>query len=202
MGLGKFGICQLTSKGNDSTFDTTSNAVLAYAERMKIKSKLIQLSGKNLGLFCKKILKLQDTEVETDVSGIDGKDVIPKTSGPKKDVPDDKKDKDNKKVRKYYKQLVEELNGSSERPEDVKNDKSKNKLDNDATDGSMSISAFGGRGGKGAYSSAEERAMKMRYQEVMKDYLIDEIKILDGSINDLEDGFTTSADHTIEIDDP
>ncbi|KAJ4113933.1 hypothetical protein NW768_011463 [Fusarium equiseti] len=39
-----------------------------------------------------------------------------------------------------------------------------------------------------------------RYGELMKDYLIDEVKTLEDSIADLEEGFTTRADHTIEIE--
>ncbi|PNP60617.1 hypothetical protein FNYG_14656 [Fusarium nygamai] len=143
----------------DSTFDTTSDAVLVYAETIKIDSKLIQLPGKNLGLFCNKLLIAQDAEI--DVSGIDGKEGIPKTSGPKKDVPDDKKKKGDEKD-----------DGKKDNNKD--GDKGKDEVDNDATDGrdagnvwlfiqdanvetleKLRISAFGGRGGKGADSSAE-----------------------------------------------
>ncbi|KAJ4079280.1 hypothetical protein NW760_015224 [Fusarium oxysporum] len=143
----------------DSTFDTTSDAVLVYAETIKIDSKLIQLPGKSLGLFCNKLLITQDAEI--DVSGIDGKEGIPKASGPKKDVPDDKKKKGDEKD-----------DGKKDNNKDC--DKGKDEVDNDATDGrdagnvwlfiqdanvetleKLRISAFGGRGGKGADSSAE-----------------------------------------------
>lgn len=143
----------------DSAFDTTSDAVLVYAETIKIDSKLIQLPGKNLGLFCNKLLITQDTEI--DVSGIDGKEGIPKTSGPKKDVPDDNKKKGDEK-------------DDAKKDNNKDGDKGKDEVDNDATDGSdagnvwlfiqdanvetlekLRISAFGGRGGKGADSSAE-----------------------------------------------
>ncbi|OBS23098.1 hypothetical protein FPOA_03657 [Fusarium poae] len=133
----------------DSTFDLSSDAVLVYAETIQVGSKLIQLPGKNLGLFCNKLMITEDAEI--DVSGLDGREGIPKISGPKKDVPDDKKKKGDKQ-----------------------GDKGKDDMDNDATDGKdagnvwlfvqdasvetlkrLRISAFGGRGGKGADSSAE-----------------------------------------------